>query len=137
MASTDVISISMIIIGVAYTAGIFGTKCFTVRSALTRTMRSALMPTVMTSRASMDCLKARVPDAVRHSSCRSAEPGPRFSEDSWAPALQRTAPRRATRCAASGARRLLALRRPALDEGLSTLHLVRQRRLVDLDHDGV
>jgi hypothetical protein len=33
----------------------------------------------------------RVPDAVRHSSCRPAEPGPRFSEDSWAPALQRTA----------------------------------------------
>ena len=33
----------------------------------------------------------RVPDAMRHSSCRFAEPGPRFSEDSWAPALQRTA----------------------------------------------
>ena len=37
MASADAISISMIIIGVANTAGIFGTKCFTVRSGLTVT----------------------------------------------------------------------------------------------------
>src|SRR4029077_12710322 len=50
------------------------------------------------------CLN-RVPDAVRHSSCRSAEPGP-YQAPAFvtAPALQRTAPRRATRCAASGAR---------------------------------
>src|ERR1700712_4548745 len=41
---------------------------------------------------------------MRHSSCRFAEPGPyRTPEFVTAPALQRTAPRRATRCAASGA----------------------------------
>src|SRR3954447_11328346 len=34
-------------------------------------------------------------------------------------------------------RALLALRGPALDERLAALHFVRQRRLVDLDHDGV
>src|SRR6185295_13007847 len=35
----------------------------------------------------------RVPDAVRHSSCRSAEPGPyQTPEFATAPALQRTAP---------------------------------------------
>jgi hypothetical protein len=54
------------------------------------------------------CLQARVPGAVRHSSCRSAEPGP-YQAPAFvtAPALQRTASRRATRCAASGARMLL------------------------------
>jgi hypothetical protein len=38
---------------------------------------------------------SRVPDAVRHSSCRSAEPGP-YQTLSFvtAPALQRTKPRR-------------------------------------------
>src|SRR3954447_5506222 len=46
--------------------------------------------------------------------------GPRLrGDDSW-------------RC-----RALLALRRPALHECLAALHLVRQRRLVDLNHDGV
>src|SRR5258707_11506532 len=32
---------------------------------------------------------------------------------------------------------LLALHRLALDKGLAALHLVGERRLVDLDHDGV
>jgi hypothetical protein len=37
--------------------------------------------------------RPRVPDAVRHSSCRSAEPGPyQTPEFATAPALQRTAP---------------------------------------------
>src|SRR5205823_4444715 len=34
-------------------------------------------------------------------------------------------------------RTLLVLRRPALHKRLAALHLVGQRRLVDLDHDGV
>src|SRR4051794_37045860 len=51
-------------------------------------------------------MQCRVPDAVRHSSCRSAEPGPyRTPVLGAAPALQRTASRRATRCAASGAQK--------------------------------
>src|SRR6266478_5011697 len=32
---------------------------------------------------------------------------------------------------------LLLRRSRALDKGLAALHLVRQRRLVDLDHDGI
>ena len=44
---------------------------------------------------------SRVPDAVRHSSCRSAEPGPSQAPDLvTAPALHTTS----SRCAASGAR---------------------------------
>src|SRR5258707_12321891 len=63
---------------------------------------------------------SRVPDAVRHSSCRSAEPGPYQAQVFvTAPALQRTASRRATRCAASGARDLAShreeRRQPRLD----------------------
>ncbi|MEA2820614.1 MAG: hypothetical protein QOJ86_2618 [Bradyrhizobium sp.] len=67
----------MIIIGVANTAGIVGTKCFTVRLGLTVMMRSALRPTVMTSRASMDCPGMRSPhsnvvpaQAGTHNPCR-------------------------------------------------------------------
>ena len=45
----------------------------------------------------------RVPDAVRHSSCRSAEPGPyRAPALVTAPALQRTTPRRAARALRPG-----------------------------------
>src|ERR1700687_6422242 len=44
----------MIIIGVPNTAGIVGITCRTVRSGVTVMVRSALMPTLMISRASMD-----------------------------------------------------------------------------------
>src|SRR5436305_14179661 len=51
--------------------------------------------------------RARVPDALQRPSRCCAEPGPyQASEPVTAPALQRTATRRATRCAASGARDL-------------------------------
>src|SRR5882672_7142710 len=64
-----------------------GTKCLTVRSGVTISVRSALMPTVMTSRASMDC-SHRVPDAVQRSSRCSAEPGLYQIESPW-PGLPR------------------------------------------------
>ena len=53
MASADAISISMIIIGVPNTAGMVAITCLTVRSGVTVRIRSADMPTVMMSRASM------------------------------------------------------------------------------------
>ena len=53
MASPDVNSISRIIIGVANTAGMVGMICLTVRSGVTTRVRPALMPTLMTLRASM------------------------------------------------------------------------------------
>ena len=48
----------------------------------------------------------RVPDAVRHSSCRSAEPGPCQAPVFVRPRLCSAPLRRATRCAASGERSL-------------------------------
>src|SRR6201999_1928867 len=50
---------SRIIIGVANTIGMPGTKCPTVRSAGTIRLRSALMPILMTSRASMEFRNVR------------------------------------------------------------------------------
>jgi hypothetical protein len=48
---------------------------------------------------------SRVPDAVQRSSRCSAEPGPKATRNAkWTPDQQRTTPRRAARCAASGAR---------------------------------
>src|SRR5579863_9177429 len=90
MASAEASSISRIIIGVAKTIGMPATKCPTVRSLGTIRLRSALMPTLMTSRASMD-------DAIA----------------------------------------LLLRGGGALDEGLAALHLVGERRFVDLDHDSI
>ena len=52
-----------------------------------------------------DDLHVPCPGAMRHSSCRFAEPGPYQTPVlCTAPALQRTASRSATRCAASGER---------------------------------
>ena len=47
--------------------------------------------------------RPRVPDAVRHSSCRSAEPGP-VKQASWTPGSAAHRCASATRCAASGER---------------------------------
>src|ERR1700761_9516442 len=50
--SPEVSSISRIIIGVANTIGMPASRCPTVRSTGTTSVRSALMPTLITSRAS-------------------------------------------------------------------------------------
>jgi hypothetical protein len=52
---------------------------------------------------------SRVPDAVQRSSRCSAEPGPISTLARWTPDQQRTTPRRAARCAASGERTLRAI----------------------------
>src|ERR1700722_4863338 len=76
-----------------------GTKCPTVRSGGTTRLRSALMPTLITSRASMEFLSS----------------------------LSRKG---------RGKNNQRLLLRHAFDEGHAALHLVDQRRFVDLDHDG-
>jgi hypothetical protein len=83
------------------------------------------------------CLKiespTRVPGAMQRSSRCFAEPGPyQMPLSVTAPALQRTAPRRATRCAASGAR---TLRRPALQHRVS-LEQEFLRALAGIDFGG-
>src|SRR6478735_3574946 len=70
MASADAISISMIIIGVPNTAGMVGMTCLTVRSGVTVRVRSALMPALMTSRASIDFF------SLRHSGARAKRANP-------------------------------------------------------------
>src|SRR5579864_7911878 len=82
-----------------------GTKCPTVRSTGTIRLRSALMPILMTSRASME-----FPDRS------SGDPG-----------FARCAPR-------DDAASLL---REPVDEADAALHLVDQRRFVDLDDDSL
>src|SRR5882757_3123135 len=101
-----------------------GRKCPTVRSSGTTSVRSALMPTLMTSRASMlafnDC---------RHSGARAARTRNPYSRSwLWIPGLRPVAH--------PGMTRRLLLRR-ALDKRLAALHLVGQRRFVDLDHDRI
>src|SRR5689334_123282 len=99
-----------------------GTKCPTVRSAGTTSVRSALMPIVMKSRASMGL--------ARHSgAARSADPG-----------IQKFAAREsgfALRAPRNDANASLLRRRRALHEGLAALHLVTKRGFVDLDDDGI
>src|SRR3981081_2325253 len=125
-----------------------GTKCPTVRSDGTTSIRSALMPILMISRASMD--DAPPPWSSRPSEHREREPGPITTNariaSGWSGNPIRSEHRRlwvlapARNCAPGGddeRSELLALHRLALDEGLAALHLVGQRRLVDLDHDGV
>src|SRR5690348_5229439 len=92
--------------GVANTKGMPASRCPTVCSTGTTRLRSALMPILMTSRASMMSLSDVQPACVAGTS--------------------------------QGRQRELLLRgRRALHKGLAALHLVMQRRLVDLDHHRV
>src|SRR5579863_5827878 len=91
------------------------TKCPTVRSGGTIKLRSALMPTLKISRASMG-----FSPSFRGALC--ADP---------------SGPSRNDNAAAIGRRVSLLRCGGALDEGLAALHLVGERRLVDLDHDVV
>src|SRR4051794_28842079 len=111
-------------------------KCRTVRSGGTTSVRSALMPTGMKSRASMDALVSRTRCGVLDAAAQSRDPyqyrrkrGPRLC----------STPRREERRVAlrPGHDILFALRRLALNKSLAALHLVGERRLVDLDHHGV
>src|SRR5579883_2317282 len=100
-------------------------KCPTVRSGGTTSVRSALMPTLMKSRASMVASTiAVIPD-------RSAARGPIRNPE----IVARDSGFSATRCPGM-TRTSLLLRGRALHEGLAALHLVDQRGLVDLDDDG-
>src|SRR5664279_6566647 len=100
-----------------------GTKCPTVRSGGTTSVRSALMPMVMMSRASMGFVLGFVlDDPVIPGHASSRGPGIRR--------LLREIP--GSRFARPGMTKRLLLRRGgAFDERLAALHLVRQRRLVD------
>src|SRR4051812_86143 len=84
-------------------------------------------------------LLPRVPDAVRHSSCRSAEPRPyQTPASATAPALQRTTPRRAARCAASGGTRLITSVEPSIPQRAAVLArfgAAGQRAFVPVDPD--
>src|SRR5436190_7270718 len=100
-----------------------GTKCPTVRSGGTTSVRSALMPILMNSRASMETFSSR------HSGARGARARNPYSRWwLWVPGLRQEAHPGTTAS---------LLHRLALDEGLAALHLVGQRCLVDLDHHRV
>src|SRR6266403_3459858 len=117
------------------------TKCPTVRSGGTTSVRSARMPTFMISRASMIVQTMmrrpgqakREPRPINTDVCVASGWGrnPIRCEHRWlwVPAFAGTTG--GEDCA------LLVLHRLALDKGFAALHLVGQRRLVDLDHDGV
>src|SRR6266480_4974148 len=117
------------------------TKCPTVRSGGTTSVRSARMPTFMISRASMIVQTMmrrpgqakREPEPINTDVCVASGWGrnPIRCEHRWlwVPAFAGTTG--GEDCA------LLVLHRLALDKGFAALHLVGQRRLVDLDHDGV
>src|ERR1700687_3360940 len=119
------------------------TKCPTVRSGGTTRVRSALMPTLMISRASMGWCSTS-----RRRPCETQGPIPR---DGALRQEGRRLPKtmnagdygssRPVRNCALGEdderRRLLALHGLALNKGLAALHLVSQRRFVDLDDDGI
>src|ERR1700754_4745978 len=90
-----------------------GTKYPTVRSGGTTSVRSAFMPTLMTSRASM------MPKLL-HATTSSL------------PGAQLRVRRRDDK-----GRLFLGRRGGAFHEGLAALHLMRQRRFVDLDHDRI
>src|ERR1700736_6167199 len=111
-----------------------GTKCPTVRSDGTIRVRSALMPILMISRASMGGAPHHsvVPALSRDPYRVMSEMGTRadaFQSNRrlwlWVPAFAGTTVR------------LLLRRRRALHKRLATLHLVGQRSFVDLDHDRV
>src|SRR5258708_15708162 len=97
----------------------WGTKCPTVRSGGTISVRSALMPMVMMSRASMG-FQSVIPGRCKASSPESRDSGSGPSDHpgmttQWAFAL-----------------RLLLRRRLAFHKSLAALHLVCQRGFVDL-----
>src|SRR5271168_4748026 len=107
-----------------------GTKCPTVRSDGTTSMRSALMPTLMTSRASMIC--PIVVPALRRD--------PYAEESRWsreANAFSNTNARGYGSPPSQGRQKLLLRRGCAFHKGLAALHLVGERRFVDLDHDRI
>src|SRR5689334_8201672 len=108
--------------------GIPGTKCPTVRSGGTTRMRSALMPIWMNSRASMaDFNAAVIPGRAER------EPGIHTHDGGYgfrACAKWRIPERREERD-------LLLCGSRALNERLAALHLVGERRFVDLDHDRI
>src|ERR1700704_3971404 len=113
-----------------------GRKCPTVRSSGTTSVRSALMPTLITSRASMDC-----PGKISLSSRRTPGPittsargcGPRGPH----PLTQQTLVVMGPRFRGDDGESLLLRRGGALNKGLAALHLVGERRFVDLDHDRI
>src|SRR3954466_1091037 len=148
MASVEAISISKIIIGVANTIGMPGTKCPTVRSAGTTSVRSALMPMVMKSRASMGLLSSPLPPVGEGGSiARSAiETGEGYisAGTSLASAFADRTPHPPTPRSGTFSHkrrrkkeRLLLRSRRAFHKRLAALHLVGQRRFVDLDHDRI
>src|ERR1700733_14495146 len=118
------------------------TKCPTVRSGGTTSVRSALMPMVMTSRASMewsDLAFWRAKQQRHHSGARGARARNPYSRSwLWIPrcaiAHLRPAPSGASR---NDERNLLLRSSRAFNERLATLHLVGQRGFVDLDHDSI
>src|SRR5260370_22440888 len=110
-------------------------------------MRAALIPTLMISRASMADPKITTPSSRRTNGSGYCRPDGRL----WDPYAVPSAFKQSARglpCASpkrqglwvpacAGTTSLLALHRLALDKRLAALHLVGQRRLVDLDHDGI
>src|SRR6267154_676187 len=108
-----------------------GTKCPTVRSRGTTRMRSALMPILMISRASMGF-------SPSFRGVRSANPESRDSPmRNCASEVWSFGPSRNDNAAAVGRCLSLLRSRGALHKSLAALHLVGQRRFVDLDHDVV
>src|SRR5882757_1752591 len=113
-----------------------GRKCPTVRSSGTTSVRSALMPTLITSRASMDCpgkisLSSRRTPGPITTSARGCGPlGPQ-------PLTQQTLVVMGPRFRGDDGESLLLRRGGALNKGLAALHLVDERRFVDLDHDRI
>src|SRR3954469_10457414 len=122
-----------------------GTKCPTVRSTGTTSVRSALMPTLMKSRASM----GPPPSSWTSAAKRSADPGP-ITPTQHCHARSKPRPAATTAPWGNGSwlspgrhlwlpnqRQLLLRSRRALHKRLAALHLVAERGLVDLDDDGV
>src|SRR5947209_2899546 len=99
-----------------------GTKCPTVRSTGTTSVRSALMPIVMKSRASIVL--------ARHSGAREARTRNPEIVDRDSGFSPGGLPR-------NDANASLLRGRRALHEGLAALHLVSKRGFVDLDDDGI
>src|SRR3954454_15067644 len=119
-----------------------GTKCPTVRSTVTTSVRSALMPTLMKSRASMGpppVVLDKRSEAKRRSRTHYPEhcharskPRPAATTATWdnGPWLS---PGRQLRLQLQ--RWLLLRSRRALHERLAALHLVAERGFIDLDDD--
>src|SRR5262245_17547294 len=97
-----------------------GRKCPTVRSGGTTSMRSALIPILMTSRASME--------VHRHSGTRAAARGPGIQRS------LREIPGSTLGLPRNDARE--SFLRKTVHEQLAALHLVGERGFVDLDDDG-